>query len=125
MPYRNSDRLRSGRRDRLVTIQQLVESVDPDSGEPIETWTTLVSTMPAARIDLNGWEREKANQLSARYDVEWEINYREDMDPEQLNIPKTRRLVFGGRRQDIVAAVLVGRKAGIRIQTIASAAVEE
>ena len=81
--------------------------------------------MPARRIDLTGWERERASQVSSGYDVEWEINYRCDMDPELVNVPKTRRLKQGDRYMDIVAAVIVGRKAGIRLQTMGSSAVPQ
>lgn len=123
MPRRTPDRLHSGRRDRLVTIQQLTEGVDADSGEPTETWTTLVAGMPTSKTDVAGSEQFKANQQSAKFDTEWEMNWRDDMNPDLLDIPKVRRLLFGTRVHDIVRCVEVGRRAGLIVQTLASSKV--
>ncbi len=123
MPRRssNADRLQSGRRDRLVTIQQrsATDSADATSGEPVETWTTLVAQMPASRMDSGGAERFRADQQSARFDTEWEINWRDDMDPDLIDVPKLRRLLYETRPYDIVACYEVGRRAGLRLQTLA------
>lgn len=107
-----------GERDYIVTIQKVTDSIDVSSGEPVETWSTLV-TMPAARFDQQGYEREKADQLSARFDVRWEINYRLDMDPDLVDVPKARRLVCNGRTHDIVQASVIGRREGVELLTIA------
>ena len=120
---RSADRLQSGKRDRLVTIQQLTAGVDPESGEPTETWTTLVSQMWASKTNRSGDETFKSDQESARFDCEWEINWREDMNPDTLDLPKVRRLLFGTRVHDIVEAVEVGRRAGLCLYTLASAQV--
>jgi len=110
--------LDAGQRDQLVTIEQVTDGVDAE-GAPKETWTTLVSQMPVARYEVQGWERQRADQLSARYDARWEMNYRIDMDPDLVDVPKARRLVCRGRTHDIVAASIIGRKAGLELQTIA------
>lgn len=123
MPRRTSqaDRLQSGRRDRLVTIEQrsATDSADSTSGEPVETWTTLVADMPASRMDTAGSERFRSDQQSARFETEWEINWRDDMDPDLIDVPKLRRLIYQTRPYDIVACVEVGRRAGLRLQTLA------
>lgn len=118
-------RLDAGKRDRIVTIQQrpTTDEVDEDSGEPVETWTTLVSSMPVCISDINGWERFRADQLSARFDKRIEMNYRADMDPELVDVPKTRRLLWNGRVLDIVQASQVGRRAGIELLTLAASGV--
>lgn len=113
-----------GERDYIITIEQVTDSVDGSSGEPLETWTTLEANMPAGKYDLQGYdlqgyERQQVNQLSARYDTRWEINYRLDMDPDLVDVPKTRRIVCRGRTHDIVAASMIGRREGIELQTIA------
>lgn len=108
-----------GERDYIITIEQATDSADASSGEPIETWTTLEANMPAGKYDLQGYERQQVNQLSARYDTRWEINYRLDMDPDLVDVPKTRRIVCRGRTHDIVAASMIGRREGIELQTIA------
>ncbi|HUS97119.1 MAG TPA: phage head closure protein [Hyphomicrobiaceae bacterium] len=51
--------------NRVVEIQQATEARD-EFGEPIETWTTI-RTLHAARKDVRGWERFRADQeLAAR-----------------------------------------------------------
>lgn len=119
--------LEPGKRDRTVTIEQRsnTDAADPESGEPVETWTTLVASMPAAKIDIAAWERFKADQTTARYDTKWEMNYRIDMDPELVDVPKTRRLVVNGRYHDIVACFEIGRRAGIEVLTLASTKTED
>jgi hypothetical protein len=121
MPSRKT-RLDAGLRDRIVTIQQrsATDSADTDSGEPVETWTTLVASMPAHKVDIAAWERFKADQTTARYDTKWEMNYRTDMDPEVVDVPKTRRLLVQGNVHDIVACFEIGRRAGIELLTMAS-----
>lgn len=119
--------LEPGKRDRIVTIQQRSNSdtADSESGEPVETWTTLVQSMPAHKVDIAAWERFKADQTASRYDTKWEMNYRVDMDPELVDVPKTRRLVVNGRYHDIVACFEIGRRAGIEVLTLASTKTED
>ena len=122
MPRRSADRLAAGRRDWFVTIEQRSATDTPDasSGEPAETWTELISGMPAAREDAKGTERFAANQMSAPFDARWEINYRADMDPALVDVPELRRLVYENRVHDIVAASEMGRRRGIELWTLAS-----
>jgi head-tail adaptor len=111
-----------GLRDRVVTIESrsATDAVDTTSGEPTETWTTLVANMPAAKTDVSGWERFRMDQQSARADQRWEMNYRADMDPELVDVPKLRRLVVSGRTLEIVAASEIGRREGIELLTLAA-----
>lgn len=107
-----------GERDRAVTIQQMA----PSSGTsrfPVETWTTLVTTVWMRKLETKIDERFKAAQLSAAADTQWEMGYRADMDPELVDVPKTRRLVYGGRVFDITSASMIGRREGIELLTIA------
>lgn len=107
-----------GLRDRIVTIEYRTAAVDSE-GAPDDTWTTLVASCPASKADITGWERLRADQMSARYDTRWEINYRLDMDPELVDVAKDRRLVVNGRTHDIVAASEIGRREGVELLTIA------
>jgi hypothetical protein len=121
----NAVRMRPGLRDRIITIQQR-SSTDTvgSSGVPVETWTTLVSAMPASRvdqaIDIRGRETFAAGQLTSRVDTRWEINYRPDMDPELVDVPKLRRICHNARIYDIVSASVIGRREGIQLLTVAS-----
>ena len=107
----------AGERDRQITIQQLTESVG-GTRFPVESWSTL-ATVFARREDLGGRERFMAHQLSAPYDTRWEIPYRLDMDPDEVDVPKKRRLVYKSRTYDIVSASMIGRYEGVELLTLA------
>lgn len=102
-----------GERDREVVIQQVADAVDA-AGMPVETWTDLVCEF-MAKADLNARERFQVGQMSASADTRFEMAYRADMDPESVDVPKTRRLVFRGRTYDITMARLVGHYEGIEL----------
>lgn len=115
---RRNHPMESGERDRAVTIQQQAESAGA-SGFPVDTWSTLATPYWCSKQDVSGKERFTADQLSAPYTTRWEGGYRADMDPELVDVPKTRRLVYQGRAHDIVAASMIGRKEGIELLTLA------
>lgn len=121
MAYRRGP-MAAGTRDRIITLQSKAESVGT-SGVPVETWSTLVSAMPASRVDLSGREAFKSGQESAALETRWEINYRHDMDPELVDVPSTRRVVASGRAYDIVSASVIGRRQGVELVTLASSRV--
>lgn len=110
-----------GERNLLVTIQQLTETVS-DAHEPGEDWTTL-ATIKMRKQDASMSERFKASQVSAAFDTQWEMGYRGDMDPDLVNVQKTRRLVYAGRTYDITGASLIGRRQGIELLTLAASGV--
>jgi SPP1 family predicted phage head-tail adaptor len=107
----------AGERDRQVTLQELTESVGT-SRFPVEAWSTL-ATVFARREDIGGRERFTMNQTSAPFDCKWEIPYLTDMDPDEIDVPKKRRLVYKSRTYDIVAAAMIGRYEGIELLTLA------
>lgn len=107
----------AGARDRRVLIQQSTESIAP-SGVPVESWTTLALVF-ARKDSIGGRERFVANQLSAPYDTRLEIPWRSDMDPDSIDVRKTRRLIYSGRVHDIVSAEEIGRRQGILLTTLA------
>ena len=122
------ERLQAGKRDRLITIEELVQPSDEDNpdevdseGAPIETWQVLVDRMPAARLEATGAERFRTAQTSAPLETRWEINYRIDMDPDLVDVAKARRVVLDGRVHDITSAEEIGRKRGIELRTLAKA----
>lgn len=104
--------------DKRVTIQQSTEVID-SAGVPSETWTDL-TCVPMGRRSASGFERWQANQETSQFDTAWMMQYRSDMDPDLVNVPKSRRLVYQGRTMDIVTAEHVGRKDGIALMTRAS-----
>jgi len=108
----------AGLRTRQVTIQQLIETKG-SSGFPVENWTTLVTVMASKNDDV-GQERYAANQLSSPFDTTWQIPYIAGIDPELLNVPKKRRLIYRNRVYDIVSASPIGElHRGIELRTLA------
>ena len=106
-----------GAMDRAVEIQQLTESAG-SSGMPVETWATLYPQAWMSKQEMSGRERFAANQLTAPGTARWVMRYAADMDPDLVNVPKTRRLVYGGSTYDIVSASHLGRKDGIELMTL-------
>lgn len=108
-----------GERDKAVTIQRSVDAT-PASHVPKETWATLATMVWMRKMDAKSSERFLAGQVAAGFDTQWEMPYRTDMDPELVDVPKTRRLVYQGRVYLIVGADIIGRREGIEILTRAS-----
>lgn len=113
--------LSAGLLDREVTIQQLSVA---GSGYPTETWTELDSGVWMSKEDMrtSGFyaERVAAAQIAARYDTKWQLQWRDDMDPDVIDVPAKRRLLYRGRAYDIVQAAELGRQEGIVLYTITS-----
>lgn len=109
--------LSAGALDREVTIEAVSEA---ESGYPTETWHVLDHGVWMSRQDLRGNERFAAAQTAASFTAKWQCHWREDMDPDTVDVPKTRRLLYRGRIYDIVQAVEVGRREGILLMTIAA-----
>ncbi len=110
----------SGERNLLVTIQQLTESEDSE-GMPLETWT-LLTTAHASRMPLGGREQMAAAHLQSPFDTQWQMAYRPEMDPDLVNVMKSRRLVYQGRIHDIVDAKMVGQKRAVELATVSRGA---
>lgn len=106
----------AGERDRAVTLQQVADGTGT-SRFPTEAATTL-ATVFAKRVDIKGRKRFEADQVTAPYDTHWEIAYRTDMDPDEIDVPKARRLVYKGRVYDIVHAEMIGRYEGVELLTM-------
>lgn len=109
-----------GERPFMVRLEQrsATDEVD-DSGAPTETWTTLVANMPASKDVMSTRERFMSYQLSASADTRFVINYRLDMDPDLIDVPKLRRIVHRDRVYDITGAETIGYREGIELKALA------
>jgi SPP1 family predicted phage head-tail adaptor len=107
-----------GARDRLVDLEKVTDAVGA-SGLPTESWSTLVASMPASKDALSGRERLMVSQMSAQAEVKFTINYRLDMDPDMVDVPKQRRVRYQGRIYDVTYAREVGRRQGIELFAMA------
>lgn len=114
--------LTPGELTRRVIVQQLTEDTGA-TGAPIETWTTLTLNVMMRKLDLRGDERLSAGQLSSPFDTLWQTYYRADLDPDLLDVTKTRRIVYQSRIYDIIRAATIeisGLRQGLEFETIAA-----
>jgi head-tail adaptor len=115
--------MEAGERNCKVEIQQLADG-DPTggSGAPVERWTTLATVwmkrMAIDPIRADYGEKYLHNQVVAQPQQFWEMGYRADMDPLDINVPKKRRLVYRSREYNIVAADVIGSREGLELITI-------
>lgn len=98
--------MESGERNREVAVQQLTETVDT-TGAPVESWSTLLPTYWVSRMDVSGRERFVSGQLSSPYTTRWEGPYVDVLDPDIVDVPKTRRILYRGRVYDITDASII------------------
>lgn len=113
-------------RDKPVSIQAATEGTDA-SGAPVQTWaTTLADLVWMSKEDVRGRERmgggtsdRQAAQLVSGVDTRWTMPYQSDMDPDVIDVPKSRRLVYRGRVHDIVFARAMQAGDGIELMTVA------
>jgi hypothetical protein len=102
----------AGQRDRYVLIEQCD---DPTAQFP--QWSGLRSEW-MSRQDLAAGEHLQSDQVSAHGEAEWQMPYYEDMDPELVDVPACRRLVYEGRTYDIREASPLGWKRDISLITL-------
>lgn len=106
-------------------IQQKTEEKGP-SGRPVETWSDLGCAWMEredAALTPDRAEHYSTNKLVARSDVRWRMLAQANMDPETINLPSERRLVYGSRIYDIVSATPGGQSGILELVTIANVGV--
>jgi head-tail adaptor len=114
----------TGHRKWYVQIDALVETID-ESGTPVVSWSALAFDWMEKR-GLNATERYMSDQIAARFYTRWVMPFRLTMDPDTLDIPKTRRLVYQGRAYDIERAQILDLlEQQIELVTVAATDVEE
>lgn len=111
-------RYTSGQRSCWVEIYEM--PVAPEGGDfPVEEWTALEGAW-MNRLDRRADERFAANQDTAYVETQWQMPYRANMDPEIVDVPARRRLRYRGRIYNIQAALLMERRKGIELITVAN-----
>lgn len=108
----------TGLRDQLIALIPVTQSRGA-SGFPVETDETPSLTLWAYREDLSGSERFVSSQLSAPFTARWIVPFADVIDPDLVDVPKAFVLEHKGRRHDITAAVVVGRRDQIELMTLA------
>jgi hypothetical protein len=104
-----------GARQKFVVIEQ--QLAPTGGGFPSPTWIPLGNPVWMERIDMSGDERFAAAQLSAVERPRWRMPYQSDMDPETVDVPKLRRLVYRDRVYDIQRAIPIGQRNQIELDT--------
>lgn len=113
----SSNPLEVGERNRLVTVQYRSEATS-DSEFPVDDWDVTRSKQIWMSCGaVRGHERLLAMQVQATYDTRWVMGYRDDMDPELVDVTANRRIVWRNRVHDIVAATVLGSYEGIELTT--------
>jgi SPP1 family predicted phage head-tail adaptor len=113
--------LNPGEMDREIVLEQAATAPGP-SGFPVDTWSTL-DTVWASKEDRDGRDRYAAAERSDPFDSVFQMYYRDDMDPEAVDLPKTRRVTFQGRTYAIVSGRILGYQEGLELLTLAGSRV--
>ncbi len=114
-----------GSYDKAVTIQYRTAG-ESETNFPIEDWAVarsrvvMMARLQRARQDFRGIERLIPGAVQSSAEMQWEMGYCDDMDPDLVDVTKDRRLVYQGRVLDIVAAEHIGRKSAIELTTVAN-----
>ena len=107
--------LAAGRFNRRIDLQRATTAQD-ETGQPVETWSTLASVWAS-------WRRASARETLAAAEVAAAVTdvfeTRWYSGVADLN-PKDR-LVYAGRTYDIVEVAEIGRREGLRIAGVARA----
>lgn len=119
--------MRAGRLDRLITIQRKT-STESQSGEPVESWTTIALRRPASMSPVKGDERfsTQAPELVATDQIEFRIRYSADI----ADLSPKDRIIHPALDEDtspddpqnhivhdVVTVLEIGRREGFRIIT--------
>lgn len=117
--------MRAGRLDRIVTIQRKTNS-SSDSGDVVESWSTLIARRYAGYRPLRGEERFTSEQVIGTEQVEFRIRYSADV----ADLSQRDRIVHPALSEDspedvpderdiydILAVNEIGRREGLLIVT--------
>lgn len=98
--------------DRRIRLERYTSTKDPDSGEPVRTWSEL-KTVWASKRDVSDGERfaagEQQAELSTRFQIRW--------SSEVADLNAKDRVVYGDKIYSIVGTKELGRREGIEITT--------
>lgn len=114
-------RTASGERWYAVTIQHAVDSIGT-SGAPVETWADTTPAVWMGRKAASGKEAASTDtaQREAYAMHTWTLPYLPTMDPDVVNVPKSRRLKYLGGVYDITEA-RHGERGELLIDTVVKA----
>jgi head-tail adaptor len=94
-----------------ITFEALTE-VEGPSGNPVWDWVPLYAVF-AEHVNINAAERFSGDQVVAREYTRWVFAFDARMDPDVIDVPKTRRLTYGVRAYDIQTARRAGTQGAL------------
>lgn len=123
MPRTVSNRagMEAGRREFPIIIESLTDDT-AESNFPTEEWTPMTRVF-ASREFVSLDERATGSQMLASSVVRWTIPYSQSMDPDRVDVAKTRRLKYLERVYPIVSAEPLPRGEGHGIVLVTEAKV--
>lgn len=99
----------AGDLDRLIALQHGTATNDPQSNEPIKTYSTY-ATVWAKMEFLRSTEGEAASREYADYGLFFTVRHRTDIDAED-------RIIFESENYEIIGKPReIGRRQGLKIQ---------
>ena len=110
--------MKAGKLDRRITVQRKT-STQSDSGQPLDTWATLVGPRWAAVAPVRGDERFTAPQYAAKQQTEFKIRWSQDV----ADLTPLDRIIYpyGSENEadiyDVLAVHEIGRQEGMQIIT--------
>lgn len=104
----------AGQRDKLITIERLKSEPTSGSNFPVETFGQPMQFW-ASREFVSLSEGMNVGQLSTAVIQRWQIPYSSEMDPDLVNVPKERRIVYQSRIYDIQSAEMLDSSEGMEI----------
>lgn len=108
----------AGKRDRRITLQRFAFTTDLGSGEQVKSWSGLgPPKIWASHRRASAKETLAAAELQAATSDVFEILW----DSSWSSVGPLDRLIFGDVVHEIVGVAEIGRKQGIRINTVARA----
>jgi SPP1 family predicted phage head-tail adaptor len=102
--------MNAGLMDELISIQRYSETVDPNTGEKLQTWTEIAA--PWARIvELEtGSEEVNADRRENKQTVNFTIRY-------DSNISVNDRIVWNSNKYNIISIADLERRMYIKLHT--------
>lgn len=108
--------MRAGDLDRRITIRRATTSVDPGSGQQIETWADLVTVWASWRR-ASARETLAAAELSAQVTDIFEVRW----SAVTATVTPLDRVLYNGRTYDIAEATEIPRRKGMMLRGSARA----
>lgn len=87
--YQGPRQIRLGEMRHRITVQQLTETYDAETGQPTRVWTNFATNVPACFQDIFGNENTRGGQIESQNTARFIVRYIAGYKP-------TMRIYFNG-----------------------------